>query len=202
MLRPDVVSGSRVEKPVPEMSVIVRRLAATDDDARLLAELGERFFVDAFGAMNDPEDLRLFLATTYSPAIQLSELRDAARAAWVAEADGSVVGYAMIRRESTSPPVAAARPAELQRIYADSSWHGRGVGKALLDACVARARDWSCDVLWLGVWERNPRAIAFYEKQGFRRVGEQRFVVGTDSQHDHVMALRLDGTGDESRSQR
>ena len=71
------------------------------------------------------------------------------------------------------------------------SFHGRGVGEALLNACVRQAREWGCDVVWLGVWERNPRAIAFYEKWGFRRVGEQRFLVGTDSQRDHVMALRL-----------
>jgi GNAT superfamily N-acetyltransferase len=79
----------------------------------------------------------------------------------------------------------------VQRIYADRSWHGRGVGSALLQACVEQSRAWGCDVLWLGVWERNPRGIAFYEKWGFRRVGEQRFLVGTDSQRDHVMALGL-----------
>jgi ribosomal protein S18 acetylase RimI-like enzyme len=85
----------------------------------------------------------------------------------------------------------ARHPAEVQRIYADRAWHGRGVGSALLTACVEQSRAWGCDVLWLGVWEQNPRGIAFYEKWGFRRVGEQRFLVGTDSQRDHVMALGL-----------
>jgi GNAT superfamily N-acetyltransferase len=85
----------------------------------------------------------------------------------------------------------AHHPAEVQRIYADRAWHGRGVGSALLKACVEQSRAWACDVLWLGVWEQNPRGIAFYEKWGFRRVGAQRFLVGTDSQRDHVMALGL-----------
>lgn len=177
--------------PPPQAAVSVRRAAATDGDARLLAELGARLFGNAFGAMNDPNDLRLFLAKTYSPALQLAELRDSNRAVWVAEMDGQAVGYATLRRESSSPAVEARSPAEVQRIYADGSWHGRGVGQALLRACIDQARAWGCDAVWLGVWERNPRAIAFYEKSGFRRVGEQRFVVGTDSQSDHVMALRL-----------
>jgi ribosomal protein S18 acetylase RimI-like enzyme len=171
--------------------VVVRRADSNEAEARLLAALGARLFEDAFGAMNDPDDLRLFLARTYSPDLQLAELRDANRATWIAEANGEAVGYAMARRESKSPHVVARHPAEVQRIYADRSWHGRGVGSALLKACVEQSRAWGCDVVWLGVWEQNPRGIAFYEKWGFRRVGKQRFLVGTDSQRDHVMALDL-----------
>jgi GNAT superfamily N-acetyltransferase len=171
--------------------VAVRRAESNEADARLLATLGARLFEDAFGAMNDPDDLRLFLARTYSPDLQLAELRDVNRATWIAEANGEAVGYAMARRESSSPHVVARHPAEVQRIYADRAWHGRGVGGALLKACVEQSRAWGCDVLWLGVWEQNPRGITFYEKWGFRRVGEQRFLVGTDSQRDHVMAFGL-----------
>jgi len=170
---------------------VVRRAESNEADARLLAALGARLFEDAFGAMNDPDDLRLHLARTYSPGLQLTELRDVNRATWIAEANGEAVGYAMARRESRSPHVEAQHPAEVQRIYADRSWHGRGVGAALLRACVEESGAWGCDVLWLGVWKQNPRGLAFYEKWGFRRVGEQRFLVGTDSQHDYVMALGL-----------
>jgi GNAT superfamily N-acetyltransferase len=171
--------------------VVVRRADSNEADAGLLAALGARLFEDAFGAMNDPDDLRLFLARTYSPDLQLAELGDPNRATWIAEANGEAIGYAMARRESKSPHIVARHPAEVQRIYADRSWHGRGVGGALLQACIEQSRAWGCDVLWLGVWEQNPRGIAFYEKWGFRRVGEQRFLVGTDSQRDHVMALGL-----------
>jgi len=79
-------------------------------------------------------------------------------------------------------------PAELQRIYVDREWHGRGVGDALLQACFSQTRAWHCDVVWLGVWERNPRATAFYERHGFRRVGRQVFLLGRDEQFDNVMA--------------
>jgi len=84
-----------------------------------------------------------------------------------------------------------SRSAEIQRIYADRAWHGRGVGETLMRACIDQAREWQCDVIWLGVWERNPRAIAFYEKTGFQRVGRQMFVLGRDVQFDLVMSRRL-----------
>ena len=57
--------------------------------------------------------------------------------------------------------------------------------------CIASARAHGADWLWLGVWEQNPRAIAFYQKHGFRTIGEQTFVLGTDRQRDLVMALDL-----------
>ena len=111
---------------------------------------------------------------------------------WLAvTADGRNVGYAMLRRGSRAPGVAGSTPAEVQRIYADRTWHGQGVGKALMNACRTQAHAWGCDELWLGVWERNPRAIAFYVKTGFRVVGHQTFMLGRDVQQDLVMSTPL-----------
>ena len=180
------VTGRR---PPPE--VTLRRAAATATDAALLASLGARLFEEAFGAANDPADVEAFLASSYSPAKQLAELGDPLRAAWIVESGGDAVGYALMRRHATAASVSATDPAELQRIYVARSLHGVGVADLLMRACVDQARAWTADALWLGVWERNPRAIAFYSRWGFRRVGEQRFLVGSDSQLDHVMLLSL-----------
>jgi ribosomal protein S18 acetylase RimI-like enzyme len=65
------------------------------------------------------------------------------------------------------------------------------VGALLLDQCVQQAREWECDLVWLAVWERNPRAIRFYEKHGFHPLGQKEFWLGTDLQHDFVMARNL-----------
>ena len=75
----------------------------------------------------------------------------------------------MVRRNRPADGVAGAAPGEVQRIYFDQAWHGRGVGDTLMARCVDQARAWHCDVLWLGVWEENPRAIAFYRERGFER---------------------------------
>lgn len=164
------------------------RRAATAD-AGLLAQLAARLFEDTFGPDNDPENMRAYLAGAFSEEKMRSELADDDRAVWIAfDRADRPIGYAAMRRGTRADGLVAERPAEVQRIYADRTWHGRGVGVALMAACVGQARVWNCEVLWLAVWERNPRAIAFYEKAGFRKVGRQTFLLGRDVQSDNVMA--------------
>lgn len=165
---------------------------ATVADAPLLASFAARLFDDTFGPDNDPADMQAYLAGAFSVERQSEELADGNRAAWIAENElGEPLGYALLRRGSRAEGVVADRPAEVQRIYSVREWHGRGVGGMLMSACLDQARAWGCDVLWLAVWERNPRAIAFYEKSGFHQVGRTTFKLGNDVQFDHVMARSL-----------
>jgi diamine N-acetyltransferase len=171
---------------------ITRLRRATADDAGLLAELAARLFEDTFGPDNDPEDMRSYLADSFSEEKQRAAIDDPTGAVFLAIGSADqAIGYAAMRRGTRGNGVNGERPAEVNRIYADRTWHGRGVGDALMKACVEQARAWGCDALWLAVWERNPRAIAFYEKSGFRKVGRQTFVLGRDVQHDDVMARSL-----------
>ena len=80
---------------------------------------------------------------------------------------------------------------ELERIYAQKQLIGKGVGSALMNACLDHAARHSFESVWLGVWERNERAISFYERFGFKAVGETTFLIGTDLQRDVVFELRL-----------
>jgi GNAT superfamily N-acetyltransferase len=172
--------------------LVLRVRTAIVEDAARLAELAARLFEQTFGDANDPDDMRSYLASAFSIEQQRRELGDARRMVWIAEdSAGSPIGYAMLRRGALGPGVSANEAAEIERIYADRDWHGRGVGSALMHACLSQARDWNCDVVWLGVWEKNPRAIAFYEKNGFRAVGRQTFLLGRDVQHDLVMSLQV-----------
>ncbi len=84
-----------------------------------------------------------------------------------------------------------AQPVELLRFYVDQPWQGQGIAGLLMQAVEEQARARGARELWLGVWERNERAQAFYRKHGFRKVGTQIFVVGTDPQTDHVMLREL-----------
>jgi diamine N-acetyltransferase len=169
---------------------LIRR--ATAGDATLLARIGAELFTTAFGAQNDPNDLRAHLAKTFSPAAQRAELAETDRVIWIAEStDRAPAGYAMLKRGAESSAVTANHPAEIQRFYVAPAFQGRGLAQELMSTCVEQAHEWGCDAVWLGVWELNPRAIAFYEKSGFRKVGRQDFMVGSDRQHDHVMARTL-----------
>jgi diamine N-acetyltransferase len=184
--------GAAKPQSMAEMSDSMRLRRATTADAKLLAELAARLFEATYGPDNAPEDMRDYLAGAFSEERQRAELADDSRLVWIAlDSLGRAIGYVAMRRDTRTNGVVAERPAEVQRIYADRTWHGRGLGRALMTACVEQARAWGCDVLWLAVWERNPRAIAFYEKTGFRKVGRQTFLLGRDVQHDDVMALSL-----------
>ena len=170
--------------------VVIRR--ATTEDAALLADLGARLFEQTFGAVNSPDDMQHYLARAFSAEVQRTEIADPDRAVFVGfDEGGTAVGYAIARRGSRANGIVSERPIEVQRIYVDRSLHGRGVGDALMNSCVGQAREWNGDVLWLGVWQENPRAIAFYKRSGFMVVGVQEFTLGRDLQHDFVMARPL-----------
>ncbi|HYP26568.1 MAG TPA: GNAT family N-acetyltransferase [Blastocatellia bacterium] len=167
----------------------VRR--ATSGDAGLLAELGARTFADTFASDNTPEDMEAYLSENFTPERQAAELSDPSSIFLIAEIDGEAAGYA--RLQSGRPPscVAAPDPLELARLYVDQAWIGRGVGEALMRACVGEAERAGRKAIWLGVWERNERAKSFYIKWGFRKVGEQTFKLGSDLQNDWVMERPL-----------
>ena len=164
---------------------------AVSGDAAALADLGRRTFSDAFAAQNTPHDMALFLDAAYAPAIQARELADPALTCLVAERDGVLLAYALLRAGTRSEFLTDATAVELQRFYVDASCHGTGLAQALMTACIAAALALHAGALFLGVWERNGRAIRFYEGQGFQAVGRQSFVLGTDTQQDLVMTRAL-----------
>jgi ribosomal protein S18 acetylase RimI-like enzyme len=137
------------------------------------------------------------LALAYGEEQQGRELRDPSVISLICEIGGEPAGYAMVRRHPAPPCVSGVEPVELWRFYVDSPYHGRGVAQRLMRAVGDAARELGGEELWLGVWEHNPRAIAFYRKCGFRDVGAQEFWVGSDRQIDRVMQRPLDGGGDE-----
>ncbi len=167
------------------MTITIRAAAAADSE--LIRELGVRIFTDTFGPANTPENMRAYLETAFSPERVRAEVTDPASTHLIAEADGTAVGYARLRAGDGPPEVAAARPVELVRLYVERAHQGSGVAAALMRACLDHARDAGHDVMYLGVWEHNPRAIAFYRKWGFERFGEHSFLLGDDEQTDWLM---------------
>jgi diamine N-acetyltransferase len=167
------------------MSITIR--VGAPADAAPLAELAARTFREAFGADNRPEDLALHLARAYGPLQQERELRDPGILTLLVDSDDGLAGYAQLRRGAAPDCVSGAALIELWRFYVAQSWHGRGIAQALMARVDEEARRGGATTLWLGVWERNPRAIAYYRKSGFTEVGAHIFVVGSDPQTDRIM---------------
>ena len=119
--------------------------------------------------------------------IQAAEIADPNRVTLLCEVDGYLVGFAQLRWGQAPACIESAAPGEIQRLYVAGDWHGKGAAQALMNACIDEVRRRGAEVVWLGVWEHNPRAIAFYRKFGFVEAGEQVFQLGSDRQRDIVM---------------
>ena len=176
------------------MRAAIRIRRAQEDDALELSVLAESTFRAAFSESNTAANMQLHCAAHYSQALQLAEIREPSCETWVAEAEGRMIAYVQLRLDATSPMISGARPLEIQRFYVDASYHGSGLAQQLMAQVLARAEAAGAAPLWLGVWERNPRAVAFYRKWEFDVVGEHIFRLGEDPQRDLVMRREVQQT--------
>ncbi len=169
--------------------VHIRRGVLTDASA--LAEFAARTFADTFAADNGPEDLQTHLVSSYGVTQQSRELADPGVITLLAYCDDVLVAYAQVRCHPAPSCVTQDQPVELHRFYVDRSAHGSGVAAELMSAAHGAAQELGGSHLWLGVWERNARAMAFYSKMGFRAVGSQDFYLGAERQKDHVFVAAV-----------
>lgn len=160
---------------------------AVPGDASRLAAFAAQAFTDSFAAANTPADMAQYLAESFGTGVQAIELADPALRYILAESEGEIVGSARLGFGPAPDRVHGRRPVEIARFYAAKDHIGQGVGRALMQQCLRTAAASGCDVLWLGVWERNFRAIAFYEKWHFETVGTILFQLGDDAQTDLLM---------------
>lgn len=163
----------------------VRR--AGPGDAETVAQLGERVFVETFESADNAADVRAYVAEAFAVERVRGEIVDAGSTVLIGEVDGKPVGYARLLVGEPDQAITGEAPVELVRLYVHASQHGAGVGAGLMQASIDAARAEGRRTMWLGVWERNSRAIAFYRKWGFERVGEHSFLLGSEEQTDWLM---------------
>ena len=173
-----------------EKAMVTIRTAETGD-AAALAELGRRTFHDTFAEHNTPEDMDAYMRGAFTVERLTSELQHPGAVYLVAETPRNVVGFAKVARSETPACVTVPSPLRLVKLYVSSEAIGSGVGAALMRASIEWARNSGYESLWLGVWEHNHRARAFYERWGFVPVGTETFLLGSDEQTDVLMQLVL-----------
>lgn len=156
----------------------------------LLALVGRETFLSAFTGRIQHDDLVAFADQRYGESQQIAELEDSRATFLIGRVGDAVVGYAKLAESAAPACLSASRPVELERLYLYANWHGRGVGKLLLDWCTSEATSQSHDVIWLDVWDQNAQATSFYKKSGFVVVGERPYVVGSIEQR-HLLMSRV-----------
>lgn len=171
----------------------IRRATLADDE--LLAALGRRTFVDAFGAANHPEDMAAYVDRAFAREQIRAELQTL-ESWFLIAADptlrsGQPLGYAQLWGGSREPSVSGPHPVELVRLYLEQWATGQRYGDGLMAACCQLALEEGYQTLWLGVWEHNPRARRFYQRWGFEPVGSHDFWLGRDRQRDLTLVRSL-----------
>ncbi len=173
-----------------EESITIRSCSLQDVDT--LVSLGIRTFRDTFDEVNTAENMMDYINKTFTARKMRDEMLEEGSVFFLAEFEKQPIGYARVRRSETPEGLTATTPLEIERLYADKKFIGKRVGHFLMGSCIHYAKEHSCDVIWLGVWEHNLRAIAFYTKWGFEKFGQHTFILGDDPQIDYLYKKTID----------
>jgi len=168
------------------MSEINIRVATTED-AALIADLSRQTFYDTFAAANTVENMDKFMNEAFTREKLMAEVGAAGNTFLLAYDGNEPVGYARLCETGSPLLMENGAALEIARIYAVQKSIGKGVGRALMQHCIELARQKNARIIWLGVWEKNEKAIAFYTKWGFEKFGDHVFMLGNDPQTDWLM---------------
>jgi ribosomal protein S18 acetylase RimI-like enzyme len=166
------------------------RLATLSDSPRL-RELSETTFRDTYAEYNTPENMEKHVSKNFSLYQIDAELQDSANQYIVYENGNDLIGFVKMVRNHSTKGLTEDRAVEIERIYVLKSFHGKQLGRKLIDFCTEWAKEQNFEVIWLGVWEHNQNAIKFYEKMGYERFGEHTFTLGDEVQTDYVMKKKI-----------
>ena len=159
-------------------------------DAEMVATIGRATFEETWAVHNTPEDMALYLASSFSLNQIRADLADPGNTFFLASYKGEIIGYAKLRTAKTPEPLAGTRCIEIERMYLLQAAKGNGIGSALMDVCLNYAKSNAYEVVWLGVWGQNP-AMQFYQKHGFSWFGYHTFALGTAEDRDELMKRNL-----------
>jgi ribosomal protein S18 acetylase RimI-like enzyme len=161
------------------------------EDIDLLLELGKTTFTQTFAANNTPENMAAYMNRAFTNEKLKSELENPHSEFYLVRIDEKAVGYLKVNTANAQTEQQPNDTLEIERIYVLNDFYGQGIGLKLLEKAITIAREKRLKSIWLGVWERNHRALRFYEKNGFQVFDKHIFKMGTDDQTDLMMRLTL-----------
>lgn len=164
---------------------------ATPEDLPELMRISRQTFHDSFADFNTMEDMELYLSQAFTTEQLGRELSNPESAFFFAVLDGTVAGYMKTNTGRAQSDERFPEALQLERIYLSASCQGKGIGQRLLDEAIRMAKEGGHDQLWLSVWERNPGAIRFYGRNGFRAFDTCLFLLGKDEQTDVMMRVSV-----------
>jgi ribosomal protein S18 acetylase RimI-like enzyme len=169
----------------------VNILVANAVDAEMIADLSYRTFYDAFGPFNTKENMDKFIRNDFNRKKLISQISEPGNIFLLAYQHDELTGYVRLFESHNPPELGETDAIEISRIYVENKITSKGIGSALMQKCIDVAQEKNKKIIWLGVWEHNARAIAFYKKWGFEIFGDHIFMLGDDAQTDVLMKKNL-----------
>lgn len=163
----------------------------TTNEIDQLQKIGRQTFYETFSAGNTEENMQKYLDERFSIEKLTAELNDKNAMFYFAQLENKIVGYLKINFGDSQTELKDDKSLEIERIYVLKEFQGKKVGQILYNKAIELAEEKSVEYVWLGVWEHNPRAIRFYEKNGFVAFDKHIFRLGKDEQTDIMMKLKL-----------
>lgn len=169
----------------------IKITGASPEDIQTLLTLGRETFYETFAESNTEEDMQKYLTDNFTEEKFHAELNNPDSLFYIAWEGHTAIGYVKVNEGNAQTELRDTDTLEIERIYVMNAWQGKKVGQLLYDKAVEIAREKGKSAIWLGVWEENPRAIRFYEKNGFVAFGKHTFMLGNDEQTDIMMRKEL-----------
>jgi ribosomal protein S18 acetylase RimI-like enzyme len=164
---------------------------ATENDAELIADLSRQTFFESFAPGNTKENMDKFMNEQFTRQKLIDEVKQPWHIFFIAFTNDEAVGYVKMREGAVPSGLVNESCIEIARIYSVEHKIGTGVGRKLMQTCHDIAKQKKKKIIWLGVWEKNQRAIDFYTSWGFEKFGENDFILGDDVQTDWLMKKTL-----------
>lgn len=163
----------------------------TLEDSHQLQEISYETFNETFKDQNSPENMKAYLESAFNLNQLEKELSNNSSEFFFVYFENEVAGYLKINTNDAQSEEMGVESLEIERIYIKNKFQKHGLGKYLLNQAIEMAMQRQKKNIWLGVWEKNENAIAFYQKMGFVQTGAHSFTMGDEEQKDFIMTKNL-----------
>ena len=171
------------------MTITIKK--CSHEDLQILQEISIETFNDTFKDQNSPENMKAYLERAFNAKQLEEELSNSASEFFFVCFNEEPAGYLKINMNDAQSENMGDESLEIERIYIRNKFQKHGLGKYVLNKAVEIAMERNKKKIWLGVWEKNENAIAFYKKMGFVQTGAHSFYMGDEEQIDFIMTKTI-----------
>lgn len=171
------------------MTISIKK--CTIEDLHKLQGISYETFNETFKEQNSPENIDSYLERAFNLEQLEKELSNCFSQFFFVYFNHELAGYLKVNINDAQSEEMGDESLEIERIYIKNKFQKHGFGKYLLNKATEIAMERNKKKIWLGVWEKNENAIAFYEKMGFVQTGGHSFYMGNEEQTDFIMTKIL-----------